>query len=47
MGHLEERLKANRKEDKERRILIVTESVFSMDGDQSDIDALIRLSQGL
>jgi 8-amino-7-oxononanoate synthase len=44
MGHLEELLKQFRGEDKDKRILIVTESVFSMDGDQSDVDALVRLS---
>ena len=45
MGHLEELLIKNRERGKERRILIVTEAVFSMDGDQSDIDTLIRLSR--
>jgi|WetSurMetagenome_2_1015567.scaffolds.fasta_scaffold179207_2 8-amino-7-oxononanoate synthase len=44
MGHLEELLKRRRGESRHRRILIVTESVFSMDGDQNDIDALVRLS---
>jgi len=45
MGHLEELLKKNREKGKEKRIMIVTESVFSMDGDQSDIETLIRLSE--
>jgi len=45
MGHLEELLKKNREKGKDKRIMIVTESVFSIDGDQSDIDALIRLSE--
>jgi 8-amino-7-oxononanoate synthase len=45
MGHLEELLKKHRAKAGERRILIVTESVFSMDGDRSDIDTLIRLSE--
>lgn len=45
MGHLEELLKENRGKTRERRILIVTESVFSMDGDQSDIDTLISFSE--
>ena len=45
MGHLEELLKRNRERAKERRILIVTESVFRMDGDKSDVDALVRLSE--
>jgi 8-amino-7-oxononanoate synthase len=44
MGHLEELLKQFRGESRDRRILIVTESVFSMDGDRSDIDTLVRLS---
>lgn len=39
LGHLTELLDANRHEAFSR-IVIVTESVFSMDGDRSDIDAL-------
>lgn len=43
-GHLKELLTQNR--DKNfSRILIVTESVFSMDGDQSDIESLARLAK--
>jgi 8-amino-7-oxononanoate synthase len=45
MTHLEDLLKKNRQKGKEKRILIVTEAVFSMDGDQSDIDTLILLSK--
>jgi 8-amino-7-oxononanoate synthase len=45
MGHLEELLRKNSGNGKERRVLIVTESVFSMDGDQSDIHELKRLSE--
>ena len=45
LGHLEELLKKNTGTRQGRRILIVTESVFSIDGDQSDIDALARLSE--
>jgi 8-amino-7-oxononanoate synthase len=45
MGHLEELLKRYRAKARERRILIVTESVFSMDGDRSDIDTLVKLSE--
>jgi 8-amino-7-oxononanoate synthase len=44
LNHLEELLKENRAKGISR-ILIVTESVFSMDGDVSDIDELVRLSQ--
>ncbi len=44
MDHLGQLLKENHAKGFSR-ILIVTESVFSMDGDQSDIDALVRLSQ--
>ena len=44
LDHLESLLKEKR--DKGfSRILIVAESVFSMDGDQSDIDALVELSE--
>ncbi len=44
LNHLEDLLKKNT--DKEfSRILIVTESIFSMDGDTSDIDSLIQLSR--
>jgi 8-amino-7-oxononanoate synthase len=45
MGHLEELLEKNRKKGRERRILIVTESVFSMEGDRSDIDTLVQFSE--
>jgi 8-amino-7-oxononanoate synthase len=45
MGHLEELLKKHRGKNGGRRILIVTESVFSMDGDRSDIDTLVKLSE--
>lgn len=43
-GHLKRLLKENMDKGLSR-ILIVTESVFSMDGDQSDIDALIEISE--
>jgi 8-amino-7-oxononanoate synthase len=44
MNHLEELLRENR-DNGVSRILVVTESVFSMDGDQSDIDTLVRLKE--
>ena len=44
MNHLEELLKENR-DNGLSRILVVTESVFSMDGDRSDIDTLVRLNE--
>ena len=44
MNHLEELLKENRDKGLSR-ILVVTESVFSMDGDQSDIDTHVKLSE--
>ncbi|MDB9822738.1 8-amino-7-oxononanoate synthase [Deltaproteobacteria bacterium] len=44
MNHLEELLRENRDKGVSR-ILVVTESVFSMDGDQSDVDTLVKLSQ--
>jgi 8-amino-7-oxononanoate synthase len=42
MDHLEELLKKN--SGNGRRVMIVTEAVFSMDGDQSDIDTLKKFS---
>lgn len=44
MAHLEELL-TTRKTQGFSRILIVTESVFSMDGDRSDLDTLERLAE--
>ncbi|MDJ0730078.1 MAG: 8-amino-7-oxononanoate synthase [Crocosphaera sp.] len=44
LGHLETLLKKAVSQDY-NRILIVTETVFSMEGDQSDVDTLIQLSQ--
>jgi 8-amino-7-oxononanoate synthase len=44
MDHLEQLLEANRGAGFSR-IVIVTESVFSMDGDESDIDRLVSLSR--
>ncbi|MFC1494851.1 8-amino-7-oxononanoate synthase [Thermodesulfobacteriota bacterium] len=43
IDHLENILKQYR--DKYSRVLIVTESIFSMDGDQSDIDSLISIAE--
>jgi 8-amino-7-oxononanoate synthase len=45
LGHLKELLEAYRDNTTLSRILIVTESVFSMDGDQSDIDTLVDLAE--
>lgn len=42
-SHLEKLLEANA--DKYRRILIVTESVFSMDGDSCDVERLVELKR--
>jgi 8-amino-7-oxononanoate synthase len=44
MGHLEKLLEEN-KDAGFSRIVIATESVFSMDGDASDIDRLVALSR--
>ncbi len=44
MDHLEKLLEENG-EKGFSRILIITESIFSMDGDTSDIDSLIRLAR--
>ncbi|MBW2609974.1 MAG: 8-amino-7-oxononanoate synthase [Deltaproteobacteria bacterium] len=42
--HLKRLLKENQ-DSGISRVLIITESVFSMDGDQSDIDALVKLAE--
>ncbi|MGB5596821.1 MAG: 8-amino-7-oxononanoate synthase [Crocosphaera sp.] len=44
LGHLDRLLKKAISQGY-NRILIVTETVFSMEGDRSDVDALIKLSQ--
>ncbi len=44
MNHLEELLRKNR-DTGVSRILVITESVFSMDGDRSDIDTLVELNE--
>ena len=43
MDHLRELLERNRSGD-ERRTILVSESVFSMDGDQSDVQAMVDLA---
>ena len=43
LEHLRQLLEKGR-EEPDSRILIVTESVFSMDGDQSDVDALVQMA---
>jgi 8-amino-7-oxononanoate synthase len=45
INHLKELLETYRDSTTISRILIVTESVFSMDGDQSDVDALVELAE--
>ena len=44
LEHLEQLLRT-KTYDKNSRFIIITESVFSMDGDQSDIDNLVNLSK--
>lgn len=44
INHLEKLLRENR-DNGHSRILVVTESVFSVDGDRSDLDTLILLSK--
>jgi 8-amino-7-oxononanoate synthase len=44
MGHLREILETDHSKPLSR-ILIITESVFSMDGDQSDVDTLVDLAE--
>ncbi|MDA7921056.1 8-amino-7-oxononanoate synthase [Verrucomicrobiales bacterium] len=46
LGKLEERLKWARKNtDNDARILVVTESIFSMDGDHAPLEAIIDLKE--
>jgi len=46
LGKLEERLKwAREKTDNDARILVVTESIFSMDGDRAPLEAIINLKE--
>lgn len=45
LGHLKEILETTRGVKNISRILIITESIFSMDGDQSDIDSLVELAE--
>lgn len=44
LGHLEELLDRAAEQDRYDRIMIVTESVFSMDGDRADLDEVCRLA---
>ena len=43
LGRLESLLKANAGPGDNRKILVVTESIFSMDGDRADLQALVDL----
>ena len=45
LGHLEALLKSAMENGSYNRILVVSETVFSMDGDRSDVDGLIQLAQ--
>jgi 8-amino-7-oxononanoate synthase len=43
LGKLEALLRAPAKPDHGQKVLIITESIFSMDGDRADLDALVDL----
>ena len=45
LAHLEQLLKQYHTDESFDRIIVVTESIFSMDGDETDLAALVRIKQ--
>lgn len=45
LQHLEQLLQKYHNDDKIERIIVVTESIFSMDGDETDLAALVQLKK--
>ena len=45
LAHLEQLLKKYHSDESFDRIIVVTESIFSMDGDETDLAALVRIKQ--
>ena len=45
LAHLEQLLKKYHTDESFDRIIVVTESIFSMDGDETDLAALVRIKQ--
>ncbi|WP_155518020.1 aminotransferase class I/II-fold pyridoxal phosphate-dependent enzyme, partial [Acinetobacter pittii] len=45
LQHLEQLLQKYHDDDQIERIIVVTESIFSMDGDETDLTALVQLKK--
>ena len=45
LQHLEQLLQKYHQDEQIERVIVVTESIFSMDGDETDLAALVQLKQ--